>query len=260
MGRELSGAVTGWGPGVWPRSGGACPNFGHRVLSFFLNMLRISVNYLLTMIRSGVCPGGALGPQFCTGRGGDFCSLDLSIWIWFRSCGMLHAVWRGGPCGFVFGAARPFLEHQIVARPWPDPRAQARRAKDFGACAALWEPLFRLGPRGDAHAPPQDRGRRGALHHSSRGSGVAGVPPRSDAALWCAGLMAGKMRKTPNRGPLGPESSALARRAASDLPQGRTPLHRIETRDVGVSCTINQEEQSLLASPRGRTRPSGALV
>ena len=208
------------------------------------------------MIRSGVCPGGALGPQFCTGRGGDFCSLDLSIWIWFRSCGMLHAVWRGGPCGFVFGAARPFLEHQIVARPWPDPRAQARRAKDFGACAALWEPRFRLGPRGDAHAPPQDRGRRGALHHRSRGSGVAGVPPRSDAPLWCTDLMAGKTRETPNRAQPGPVTSALARRAASDLPLGRTPLHRLKTRII--RCTLPHKPRRTIVAGVP-PRPDAAL-
>ena len=58
----------------------------------------------------------------------------------------------------------------------------------------------------------------------------------------------------------GPVTSALARRAASDLPLGRTPLHRMKTRGVGVSCPINQGEQSLQASTRGRTRPSGARV
>ena len=36
---------------------------------------------------------------------------------------------------------------------------------------------------------------------------------------------------------------------------GRTPFYRLKTRDVGVSCTINQGVQSSLASPRGRTRP-----
>ena len=55
--------------------------------------------------------------------------------------------------------------------------------------------------------------------------------------------------------PLGPESSALARRAASDLPYGRTHLHRLKARNFGVPCTINQEVQPLFASTRGRTRP-----
>ena len=90
-----------------------------------------------------------------------------------------------------------------------------------------------------------------------RAPGRAGprlISPRKDAALCCDGLIAGTTRETPSKAPLGPVTSALARRAASDLPQGRTPLHRLKTRDVGCSCTINQEEQSLLASPRGRTR------
>ena len=37
-------------------------------------------------------------------------------------------------------------------------------------------------------------------------------------------------------------------------------MRRPKTRDVGVFCTINQGEQSVQASTRGRTRPSGALV
>ena len=73
----------------------------------------------------------------------------------------------------------------------------------------------------------------------------------------------------------GPVTSAMARRAESDAASGayaapwgatspshpgRTPLHRLKTRNVGVFCPINQGEQSLQASPRGRTRPSCALV
>ena len=60
--------------------------------------------------------------------------------------------------------------------------------------------------------------------------------------------------------PHGPVTSALARRAASDLPLGRTPLQRPRTRGVGVLCTINQGAQSSLASTRGRPRPSVARV
>ena len=57
--------------------------------------------------------------------------------------------------------------------------------------------------------------------------------------------------------PLGPEPSALARRAASDPRQGRTPFQRRKTRGPGGLCTINREGQALLASTRGRTRSSG---
>ena len=39
---------------------------------------------------------------------------------------------------------------------------------------------------------------------------------------------------------------------------GRTPLQRRKT--FRCNCTINQAKQSSLASPRGRTRPYGALV
>ena len=47
----------------------------------------------------------------------------------------------------------------------------------------------------------------------------------------------------------GPVTSALARRAASDLPLGRTPFYRLKTREFGLYCIINQAEQSSLASP-----------
>ena len=47
----------------------------------------------------------------------------------------------------------------------------------------------------------------------------------------------------------GPVTSVLARRAASDLPLGRTPLNRIETRGAAVYRTINQGAQSSQSSP-----------
>ena len=118
----------------------------------------------------------------------------------------------------------------------------------------------RLPAREDALAPSQDAPRQVYLHHKPRGTIVAGVHPRSGAPLWCTDLMAGKTRETPNRAQPGPESSALARRAASDLPLGRAPLHRPKARNVTVLCPINQEVQSPLASTRGRTRPFVARV
>ena len=42
--------------------------------------------------------------------------------------------------------------------------------------------------REDALSPYQDAGRRGTLHHKPRGTVVAGVHPRSDAALCGAGF------------------------------------------------------------------------
>ena len=67
----------------------------------------------------------------------------------------------------------------------------ARRAASdaaSGAYAAPWGATVPLAPREDALAPSQDAKRRGVLPHKSRGTIVAGVPPRSDAALGCAGF------------------------------------------------------------------------
>ena len=146
--------------------------------------------------------------------------------------------------------------------PWPDPRALARRAASdaaSGAYAAPWEATVPLAPWEDALSPSQDAGRQMYLPHKPRGTIVAGVPPRSDAALLCS-LTAGKTRAVPNRAPPWPGVKRLGAPGRVRPPPGRTPLHRPETRGVWVFCTINQEEQSLLASTRGRTRPSVARI
>ena len=82
---------------------------------------------------------------------------------------------------------------------------------------ATWPGDKRLGAPGrvrppareDALGPAQGAVRRGTLHHKPRGTIVAGVPPRSDAALWSAGLMAGKTPETPNRAPPWPGDKRL---------------------------------------------------
>ena len=73
----------------------------------------------------------------------------------------------------------------------PVTSALARRAASdaaSGAYAAPWGATVPLAPREGALAPSQDAGRQGILPHKSRGTIVAGVHPRSDAALGCAGF------------------------------------------------------------------------
>ena len=84
--------------------------------------------------------------------------------------------------------------------------------------------------------------------------------PRSDAALCCAGLRAGKTNEVPNKARPWPGIKRLGAPGRVRPPPGRTPFFRRKTRHVGVLCTINQEAQSLLASTRGRTLPFVAPV
>ena len=62
--------------------------------------------------------------------------------------------------------------------------------------------------REDALAPYHNAHRQKYLPHKPSGTIVVGVHPRSDAALCCAGLLAGKTPETSNRAQPGPESSA----------------------------------------------------
>ena len=71
-------------------------------------------------------------------------------------------------------------------------------------------------------------------------------------------MKAGKTRKLSNKAPPWPGIKRLGAPGRVRPPPGRTPLHRLKTRGVRCSCPINQEVQSSLASPRGRTRPSVA--
>ena len=94
-----------------------------------------------------------------------------------------------------------------------------------------------MGPRSAAHAWGTSLCRLkmrgvGCICSINQGAQVLLASPLGrDEALWCAGLMAGKTREVPDRAQPGPESSALARRAASDLPPGGRPftLPRRET-------------------------------
>ena len=123
--------------------------------------------------------------------------------------------------GLRAGKAR---ETPTQAPPWPEPRALAPRAASdaaSGACAAPWGATVPLAPREDALAPSQDAGRRKFLHHKPRGTTVAGVPPRSDAALWVAGLAAGEKCDFPTK-------------AVPPPPHGRTrPLYCTGQGQVG---------------------------
>ena len=111
-------------------------------------------------------------------------------------------------------------------------RLMAGKKREIPTKAPPWPGIKRLGAPGrvrppsweDALLTSQDAWRQGILHHRPRGTIVAGVHPRSDAALCCTELIAGKTRKIPTKAPLGPVTSANARRAASDFPQGRTPF------------------------------------
>ena len=78
------------------------------------------------------------------------------------------------------------------------------------------------------------------------------VPPRSDAALCFPACYALQLL---HQRPLGTESSAkhAGPRLTSRL--GGRVFHRPKTRGDRSSCTINRGAQSLLASPRGLTRP-----
>ena len=115
---------------------------------------------------------------------------------------------------------RMFLHHKsrgtIVAGVHPRSNAalccaglMAGKTHAFPNRAPPWPGIKRVSAPGrvrppareDALAPSQDAGRQSTLHHKPRGPIVAGVPPRSGAALWCAGLKAGKTRALPNRAP-----------------------------------------------------------
>ena len=143
---------------------------------------------------------------------------------------------------------------------------RAGKTHAFPNRAPPWPGIKRLGAPGRVRPPPwedalatsRDAGRRGILHHKSRGTIVAGVPPRSDAALCCDGLIAGKTRAFPTSAPPRPGIKRVSAPGRVRPPPGRTPLHRLKARGVGCICPINQAVQSSLASPRGRTRPSGA--
>ena len=69
--------------------------------------------------------------------------------------------------------------------------------------------------REDAHETYRDAERQGILLHKSRGTIVAGVPPKSDAALWCAGFRADKKREILNKAPIWADPRALAHPALS---------------------------------------------
>ena len=89
---------------------------------------------------------------------------------------------------------------------------KAGKTRAFPNRAPPWPGIKRVSAPGrvrppareDALAPYQDAGRRGILHHKPRGTIVAGVPPRSDAALWCTGLIACKTREVLTKAPPGP--------------------------------------------------------
>ena len=99
-------------------------------------------------------------------------------------------------------------EIQTKAPPWPG-------IKRVSAPGRVRPPA-----REDALAPSQGAEGQMYLPHKPRRTIVAGAPPRSNAALGCAGLIAGKTRETPNRAPPWPDPRALTRRAASDTASG----------------------------------------
>ena len=107
----------------------------------------------------------------------------------------------------------PSLREAICAQMPPQaPLGPVTRAK---RAVPRLTPLRGLTRPNWGHGPPrtlarthlfaaQDAGRREALHHKSRGTIVACVPPRSDAPLCCEV----EQRRTSPPEPLGPESSA----------------------------------------------------
>ena len=132
---------------------------------------------------------------------------------------------------------------------------KAGKTRKIPAKAPPWPGIKRLGAPGRVRPPPwedaltpyQDAERRGILHHKPRDTIVAGVPPRSDATLCCAGLRAGKTRKIPAKAP--PLARNQAPWRAGPRPTSPREDALAPSQDAGRQIYRSEEHTSELQSP-----------